>query len=514
MMSVTCHNLDLGRTVLDLVACGCSSSASFERYYSARNYTKVNTSKGVSRGYGVQNLVKTTRCQASSMTTAEPLLNGSAQGPPRVLDLKEPKKPLSAANLFEVVADDLLTLNRNLQSFFCCLIVLGLVDECVARLLLLSRSCFWLRRHSSAEVFKMFQLNPRSEGKRWVRDDSNKTLRKGTSYVLVDVIHGGFKRTPNISTETKQLACSPSCPIVGAENPVLMSAAEQIFGAGGKRMRPALVFLVSRATAGLVGLKELTKEHRRLAEIIEMIHTASLIHDDVLDDSDMRRGKDTVHQLYGTRVAVLAGDFMFAQSSWYLANLENLEVIKLISQVIKDFASGEIKQASSLFDCDLELEEYLIKSYYKTASLIAASTKGAAIFSGVERYICEKMYEYGRNLGLSFQIVDDILDFTQSAEQLGKPAGSDLAKGNLTAPVIFALEKEPKVREIIESEFSETGSLDEAIELVKRCGGIEKAQELAREKADLAIQNLQCLPLSAFRIALEDMVMFNLERIE
>lgn len=417
-MSVTCHNLDLGRTVLDLVACGCSSSASFERYYSARNYTKVNTSKVISRGYGVRKLVKTTRCQASSMTTAEPLLNGSARGPPRVLDLKEPKRPLSPANLFEVVADDLLTLNRNLQS------------------------------------------------------------------------------------------------IVGAENPVLMSAAEQIFGAGGKRMRPALVFLVSRATAGLVGLKELTKEHRRLAEIIEMIHTASLIHDDVLDDSDMRRGKDTVHQLYGTRVAVLAGDFMFAQSSWYLANLENLEVIKLISQVIKDFASGEIKQASSLFDCDLELEEYLIKSYYKTASLIAASTKGAAIFSGVEKYICEKMYEYGRNLGLSFQIVDDILDFTQSAEQLGKPAGSDLAKGNLTAPVIFALEKELKLREIIESEFSEPGSLDEAIELVKRCGGIEKAQELAREKADLAIQNLQCIPLSAFRIALEDMVMFNLERIE
>ncbi|KAK4398268.1 Solanesyl diphosphate synthase 1, chloroplastic [Sesamum angolense] len=149
-----------------------------------------------------------------------------------------------------------------------------------------------------------------------------------------------------------------------------MSAAEQIFGAGGKRMRPALVFLVSRATAEIAGLKELTKEHRRLAEIIEMIHTASLIHDDVLDEvicgeykfsteefrynlpksQVYQSGKETVHQLYGTRVAVLAGDFMFAQSSWYLANLENLEVIKLISQVIKDFASGEIKQASSLFD--------------------------------------------------------------------------------------------------------------------------------------------------------------------
>lgn len=183
-------------------------------------------------------------------------------------------------------------------------------------------------------------------------------------------------------------------------------------------------------------------------------------------------------------------------------------------QVIKDFASGEIKQASSLFDCDVQLEDYLIKSYYKTASLLAASTKGAAIFSEVDRSVCENMYEYGRNLGLSFQIVDDILDFTQSAEQLGKPAGADLAKGNLTAPVIFALEKEAKLRDIIESEFSEPGSLDEAIRLVKSCGGIERAQELAQEKAHIALHSLQCLPDSAFRLALERMVLYNLQRID
>lgn len=183
-------------------------------------------------------------------------------------------------------------------------------------------------------------------------------------------------------------------------------------------------------------------------------------------------------------------------------------------QVIKDFASGEIKQASSLFDCDSKLEEYLIKSYYKTASLIAASSKGAAIFSGVDDSICEKMFEYGKNLGLSFQVVDDILDFTQSAEQLGKPAGSDLATGNLTAPVIFALEKEPKLREIIESEFVESGSLDEAIELVNKCGGIVRAQALAKEIADRAIENLQCLPMNEFRSSLEGMVKYNLERID
>lgn len=418
---MTCRNLDSGTSVLDSVGCGCSYNALADRYC-LRTWGRA-VSRGGSRSYGVRKLVcfrrDVSRCRVFSTKTPETMLSGVGQGPPSVLDLKkEARRPISLANLFEVVADDLRTLNQNLQS------------------------------------------------------------------------------------------------IVGAENPVLMSAAEQIFGAGGKRMRPALVFLVSRATAELVGLKDLTREHCRLAEIIEMIHTASLIHDDVLDESDMRRGKETVHQIFGTRVAVLAGDFMFAQSSWYLANLENLEVIKLISQVIKDFASGEIKQASSLFDCDIELEEYLLKSYYKTASLIAASTKGAAVFSKVDKNVTDQMYEFGKNLGLSFQVVDDILDFTQSAEQLGKPAGSDLAKGNLTAPVIFALEKEPKLREIIESEFCETGSLDKAIELIKRCGGIELAQELAKGKALLAIQNLHCLPRSAYRLALEEMVMYNLERID
>ncbi|MBA0574008.1 hypothetical protein Golob_001249, partial [Gossypium lobatum] len=283
MMSMTCHNLDFGTRVLDLVAVGSSSNSSIERY-AVKNHGKTFATNV----YGARRMVccrqNISRTRVFSTNTSEALLNGVGQRTAPVLDLKkEAKSPISLANLFEVVADDLQTLNQNLQS------------------------------------------------------------------------------------------------IVGAENPVLMSAAEQIFGAGGKRMRPALVFLVSRATAA-----DLTTKHRRLAEIIEMIHTASLIHDDVLDESDMRRGtgttaptipsndfdclvltfnsngRETVHQLYGTRVAILAGDFMFAQSSWYLANLENLEVIKLISQVIKDFASGEIKQASSLFDCDVKLEDYLL----------------------------------------------------------------------------------------------------------------------------------------------------------
>ena len=128
--------------------------------------------------------------------------------------------------------------------------------------------------------------------------------------------------------------------------------------------------------------------------------------------------------------------------------------------MIRDFASGEIKQAHSLFDCDVTLQDYLDKSYYKTASLIAASTRSAAIFSGTSAKVCEKMFDYGMYLGLAFQVVDDILDFTQTSEQLGKPAGSDLSKGNLTAPVLFALQQEPELRELIESDFTEEGSLE------------------------------------------------------
>jgi all-trans-nonaprenyl-diphosphate synthase len=131
----------------------------------------------------------------------------------------------------------------------------------------------------------------------------------------------------------------------------------------------------------------------------------------------------------------------------------------------------------------------------------------------VDSNVCVLIYEYGKNLGLSFQVVDDILDFTQSAELPGKPAGSDLAKGNLTAPVIFALEQSPKLREIIETEFHESGSLDEATELVMDCGGIERAQELAKERADLAIQNLRSLPRGSYQPALEEMVLCNLERV-
>merc|ERR1719478_676031 len=324
------------------------------------------------------------------------------------------------------------------------------------------------------------------------------------TYVIDDII-------APVKSDMEQMR-SNILDIVGRKNPLLLAAADQIFGAGGKRLRPVLVFLVARATAQLMSMDDITERQRRLAEITEMIHTASLVHDDVLDDCDTRRGAETIHTLYGTRVAILAGDFLFAQSSWFLANLDNLEVIKLISQVIADFADGEISQAGALYNVDITLEEYLEKSHNKTASLIAASCKSAAVFSGVSEDIKVDMYEYGKHLGLAFQVVDDILDFTQTEAQLGKPQGQDLATGNLTAPTIFALKANSELRGLIENQFENEGDLQKAIDIVGE-HGIEEARQLAKREGDIALASLRQLPDSESKRSLQAMVGYVLERI-
>jgi all-trans-nonaprenyl-diphosphate synthase len=298
--------------------------------------------------------------------------------------------------------------------------------------------------------------------------------------------------------------------LIGARHPILGAAAEHLFEAGGKRLRPAIVLLVSRAT--LLD-RELTQRHRRLAEITEMIHTASLVHDDVVDEAELRRNVPTVNSLFDNRIAVLAGDFLFAQSSWYLANLDNLQVVKLLSEVIRDFAEGEILQGINRFDTSLTLDDYLEKSYYKTASLMANSSKAAAVLSDMPCDIAESLFRYGRNLGLAFQIVDDILDFTSPTEVLGKPAGSDLIDGIITSPALFAMEENPYLKTLIEREFSEAGDRDEALAIVRRSEGIERSRELASYYAKLAVKELVCLAPSASAQALADLSSYNLGRL-
>jgi all-trans-nonaprenyl-diphosphate synthase len=276
--------------------------------------------------------------------------------------------------------------------------------------------------------------------------------------------------------------------MVGARHPVLNAASEHLFSAGGKRIRPAIVLLVAQIT---LKNKTVNASHKRLAEITEIIHTASLVHDDVIDDCNTRRGVGTVHNVFSTKVAVLAGDFLFAQSSWYLANLDNLEVVKTISKVITDFAEGEVRQGLISFDATISINEYIEKSFYKTASLIAASCKGSAMLSDIDIETQNQCYLYGKHLGLAFQIIDDILDVTGSSKLLGKPSGIDLKNGNLTAPILFALVEEKQLETLIEQEFSGQDNIYNAIDLITRTKGLQKAKDLAEEHIQAALCAIQ-----------------------
>lgn len=279
--------------------------------------------------------------------------------------------------------------------------------------------------------------------------------------------------------------------MVGPRHPILYAAAEHLFHAGGKRIRPSIILLVAKATSEK---EKLSNEHRRLAEITEIIHTASLLHDDVIDDCSQRRGAGTVNSKFSNKIAVLAGDFLFAQSSWYLANLNNLEVVKIISKIITDFAEGEIQQALASFEISISIDNYINKSFHKTASLLAYSCKASAILSNTDRYVQQQFYLYGKHLGLAFQIIDDILDIVGTYKSMGKLPGSDLKNGNLTAPLLFALEECPDLYNLIEREFDKEGDIAYTIKLIKSTKGIEKAQDLAIENVQASIQALKNLP--------------------
>ena len=298
--------------------------------------------------------------------------------------------------------------------------------------------------------------------------------------------------------------------MIGARHPVLYAAAEHLFTAGGKRLRPAIVLLCAKASSDT---SNISPPQRRLAEITEIIHTASLVHDDVLDECSTRRGIQTVHSVFSTKIAILAGDFLFAQSSWYLANLESLQVVKVISKVITDFAEGEVRQGFVRFDLQFSIEEYIAKSFYKTGSLIAAGCQGAAMLSSVDTRNANEFYLYGRYIGLAFQIIDDILDIVGSSQDLGKPAGSDLIQGNLTAPVLFSLPESYQLAQLIETEFGDLNDIDTALHIINHGSGIQQAKDLAAEYLQAAITCLQDVNESTSVDLLKKLTLHILERV-
>lgn len=289
----------------------------------------------------------------------------------------------------------------------------------------------------------------------------------------------------------------------------------QVFQAGGKRIRPALCLLSAKASAqpiGTVGRLQII-----LAVLTELIHTASLVHDDVIDAASLRRGQETVNRKWSDKLAVLIGDLLFAQASVCLARLMNPPIVGIYGQVLGDLCAGEIRQMRQQFVSGVNWDAYIQKSVWKTASLFAAGTHSAPILNGSSNEIIAGMKEYGLNLGVCFQIVDDLLDYTGSSTSLGKPVGGDLAQGLVTAPAMFILQRKDssalRLESIIKSrDVANPEGLAEALSIIRNEGGIDSTVELARSYAEKARQSLIVLPASTYKDSLEAIIDWLLTR--
>jgi geranylgeranyl pyrophosphate synthase len=241
-----------------------------------------------------------------------------------------------------------------------------------------------------------------------------------------------------------------------------------------------------------------------LGRITEMIHVASLIHDDVLDEADMRRGGSAVHTMYTNKVAVLAGDYLLAKASVLLARLQHFKVVEVMASALEALVMGEIMQARSKKDELLDMEYYLRKSYFKTASLICSACKSSALLAGYDESndVTVAAEEFGYHLGMAYQIVDDILDFTGASATLGKPAQADMELGLSTACILYASMDVADIRPLIRRKYSEKGDIQKAVEMASKTDCIAKSYNLAEFHAQKAVDALNRLPASDARAAL------------
>lgn len=276
-----------------------------------------------------------------------------------------------------------------------------------------------------------------------------------------------------------------------------------IVGETGKGIRPALTLLCGKLYK--YDLTYLLPD----AASVELLHTATLVHDDAIDKALTRRGQATINSIWGDEIAVLMGDFLFAKAGEFAADTQNPRVIKLFSQTLGIISSGEINQFRGAFKLNQSRKDYFQRIYRKTASLFSLATQSGAILSKAPEEAVTVMKEYGDNLGIAFQIVDDILDFTSTEETMGKPVGSDLIQGTITLPALLIIERQPDDNPV--KRFFETRnkkSAAEVIELVRNTSIIKECYKVAAAYRDNACRNLNTLPETASRQALCDLADF------
>ncbi len=272
-----------------------------------------------------------------------------------------------------------------------------------------------------------------------------------------------------------------------------------IIGAGGKRVRPLLVLLFARAL-GFCG-----PERFELAATVEFIHTATLLHDDVVDESQLRRGRGTANAHFGNAASVLVGDFLYSRAFQMMVSVNRMRVLEVLADATNMIAEGEVLQLMNMHDPDLSVKDYLRVIRFKTAKLFEASARLGAILAQAAPAIENACADYGRSLGTAFQLIDDLLDYDGATVALGKNVGDDLREGKPTLPLLIAMSRgTPAQRSLVRSaiELGEVERLPEIIEIVRETGALESTRASARTEVDRARASLSVLPESEHRDAL------------
>ncbi len=286
-----------------------------------------------------------------------------------------------------------------------------------------------------------------------------------------------------------------------------------IINSGGKRLRPMLALLIARA-CGYEGNK-----HVDVAAIVEFIHTATLLHDDVVDESDMRRGKETANNVWGNQAAVLVGDFLYSRAFEMMVDVNVMRVMSIMAQTTNTIAEGEVLQLLNINDADTSEERYFEVIYSKTAKLFEAACQLGAVLAGLTEEHERAVAQYGVHLGNAFQLVDDILDYIADSDEMGKNVGDDLAEGKPTLPLIYAMRTSLENDELedvalIRSAIEEGGLelIDQVMKVIEKTKALEYTIEAAKRETYLANQSLNSLPDNEFKTALIELANYSLSR--
>ena len=294
-----------------------------------------------------------------------------------------------------------------------------------------------------------------------------------------------------------------------SEVALVRQVSEYIIHSGGKRLRPALVVLTAKAL-GYEGAA-----HHEMAAVVEFIHTATLLHDDVVDASDLRRGRETANALFGNAASVLVGDFLYSRAFQMMVSQHNMRVMEVLSEATNVIAEGEVLQLMNCNDPDIDEAAYLQVIRYKTAKLFDAAGRLGAIVNGADSQVEEALGAYGMHLGTAFQIIDDVLDYSGETDVIGKNVGDDLAEGKPTLPLLFAMKHgTPDETALIRTAILEGDSthFQEILNIVRRTGALEHAQLQAKAEAELANAAIAFMSDSQYKDALLELPAFAVSR--